>query len=228
MKNLIKLTNYGLVFLVSIGFLISCDSAEAENDTASQQEMEQAQMEQQAPAQAEAAVDILPVEETVSGETLRMIGDKVNMRSEPTLKGEILEQLSINEVFEIKGKTSEISTIQKLTDYWYEIEKDGQKGWVFGALTTETLNEKENADKASEMLEIWGNKVNVRTKPSLKGDIVMQLNDGQVAKIIKQTEDFETIGYDTDFWYQIEINGKRGWVFGWFTSRQLVYEGCSG
>lgn len=221
-----KLMTYGFVLFLPVGFLISCNSAEAENDTEqNQEEVEQ----QQEPMQAEAElVDILPVEQTVSGETLRMIGDKVNMRSEPTLKGEILVQLRINEVFDIKGKTSETSTIQKLTDYWYQIEKDGQKGWIFGALTTETLNEKEGTDREAETLEIWGNKVNIRTKPSLKGDVIMQLNEGQVAKIIKQTEAFETIGYDTDYWYQIEIDGKRGWVFGWFTSRQLVYEGCSG
>ena len=56
----------------------------------------------------------------------------------------------------------------------------------------------------------------------------MQLNHGQVADVKKQTEDYETIGYDTDYWYQIEVNGKRGWIFGTFTSRQLVFEGCSG
>jgi uncharacterized protein YgiM (DUF1202 family) len=167
-------------------------------------------------------------EEFIEEETLRMIGDKVNLRSEPSTKSEIIEQLRINETFDIKEKTAELETLQSQTDYWYKIEKNGNIGWVFGALTTKTLNEKENVEDEFSTLTIWGSKVNVRTKPSIKGDIIMQVNDGQIVDFKKQSEEYETIGYETDYWYHIEVEGKRGWVFGTFTSRRLVIEGCSG
>ena len=227
MKNVMKLSAKAFIILLFVSFLVSCDSAEAEKDT--QQEQEQEEQIQQSTEKVLAFASVGEVKNAVAGETLRMIGDKVNMRSEPSLDGEILAQLRINEVFEIKGKTDATETIQTQTDYWYQIEKDGKDGWIFGALITETLNEKENADEAeAATLEIWGDKVNIRSKPSLKGDVIMQLNNGEVVYVKKQTEEYETINYDTDCWYQIEVDGKRGWVFGTFTSRQLVYEGCSG
>jgi SH3-like domain-containing protein len=160
--------------------------------------------------------------------TLRLIGDKVNVRSKPSIKSDVVLQLKINEVLDIKGKTKETTTIQNQTDYWYQIEKNGKQGWVFGALTTETLNEKVDAEDGSSTIEILGDKVNVRSKPSTKGEVIMQLNYGQVATVKKQSSNYETIGYQTDYWYQIEINGKRGWVFGALTSLQLITEGCSG
>jgi SH3-like domain-containing protein len=230
-KNSIKIGTKAFFILLFISFLASCSSTETQQEQQEQsqtQEQQEQQEQQVQQVQQESQVQITEMKETVTGQTLRIIGDKVNVRIKPSIKGEILTQLRINEVFDIKGKTDNTTIIQTQTDYWYQIEKDGQKGWVFGALTTETLNEKENADDNNSILTIWGTKVNMRTKPSTKGEVIMQLNHGQVADVKKQTEDYETIGYDTDYWYQIEVNGKRGWIFGTFTSRQLVFEGCSG
>ena len=218
MKNQIKFIILGFVILLFTSILVSCNDADADSETQQNQEEQTSYQKENAEEEQNA----------FAGQNLRIIGNKVNVRSEPSIKADIVTQLMINEEFEIEGKTDDTETISEQTDYWYKIEKNGQKGWVFGALTSETLNEKTNFDSDDATLEILGDKVNVRSEPSIKGKVLFQLKMNEVVEVKKQSENYETVGEQTDYWYQIEKDGKRGWVFGSFTSRMLIYEGCSG
>ncbi len=74
----------------------------------------------------------------------------------------------------------------------------------------------------SNGLTIEGEKVNVRSKPSTSGKVVQQVNEGESYEKEGMSNFFETIGKQTDFWYQLDLgNGKNGWVFGAFTNLKL-------
>ncbi|MFK7950713.1 MAG: SH3 domain-containing protein [Saprospiraceae bacterium] len=71
-------------------------------------------------------------------------------------------------------------------------------------------------------LVIQGDKVNLRDKPTtLDSKVVGQVNSGETFVIKSSSDDFETIGKQVDYWYEIEKDGKSAWVFGAFTSRDL-------
>jgi len=57
--------------------------------------------------------------------------------------------------------------------------------------------------------------INVRDRASTKGAIVKVLEADEVMDVVARTTDTETIGSDTDFWYEIS-SPARGWVFGAF------------
>jgi hypothetical protein len=57
--------------------------------------------------------------------------------------------------------------------------------------------------------------INVRDKPSTKGAVVKVLEVDALMDVVSRTADTETIGSDTDYWYEIS-SPARGWVFGAF------------
>ncbi len=92
---------------------------------------------------------------------------------------------------------------------------------------TETDNDKKNTPtqnvktgeentKAEQFLTIEGKEIWVRNAPTT-GEVVMKLNDGDKCKVLQKGEQ-QTIKGNADFWYEIEFNGKTGWVFGSQTS----------
>jgi hypothetical protein len=84
------------------------------------------------------------------------------------------------------------------------------------------LQIKENKTEQSEktFLIINGDGIWVRDEPST-GEVVMKLNKGDKCLVLQKGKK-ETINGKTDFWYEIEFDGKQGWVFGSQTSLQMV------
>jgi len=68
-----------------------------------------------------------------------------------------------------------------------------------------------NPDKRTHLI-IQGKDIWVRDAPAT-GEVVMKLNDGDKCRILGKTG-FEIIRGMADWWYQIEFEGKIGWVFG--------------
>ncbi len=66
-------------------------------------------------------------------------------------------------------------------------------------------------------LTIKGNKVNIRSYPSLQSGVTMQLNTGDVCEILEKGN-LENINGIADYWYKINFNSKIGWVYGNFTN----------
>jgi|GEM_PF-1523516 len=84
-------------------------------------------------------------------------------------------------------------------------------------LTKQGESKTEQLTADAKALTIEGTNVNIRTTPSTKGAIVVQLNSGAICEIIEKGN-METIKGSADYWYKIRNNGKEGWVFGSFTS----------
>jgi uncharacterized protein YgiM (DUF1202 family) len=54
----------------------------------------------------------------------------------------------------------------------------------------------------------------IRVKPTVDAEMLSSTGMGAVVRIISQTENKELVGQEKDYWYQIEDQGIRGWVFG--------------
>jgi uncharacterized protein YgiM (DUF1202 family) len=60
-------------------------------------------------------------------------GSKVNIRSEPGLKGRVLRQAYPNEMVYIQKKSESKDKIGEDSDYWYEIATSlREQGWIYG------------------------------------------------------------------------------------------------
>ncbi len=66
-------------------------------------------------------------------------------------------------------------------------------------------------------LIIKGSKVNIRSNPSVLGNVFMQLNSGDICEIIEKGN-LENVNGISDYWYKIRFNGQIGWVYGNFTN----------
>ena len=59
--------------------------------------------------------------------------------------------------------------------------------------------------------------VRVRSAPNTTGAVLTQLNRGARVKVLDRTDEEETIGGQTNYWYQVRLADRReGWVFGAF------------
>ncbi|MFY0626133.1 MAG: hypothetical protein JXR07_07560 [Reichenbachiella sp.] len=73
-----------------------------------------------------------------------------------------------------------------------------------------------------EYLTINGTNIWVRSSPT-DGKVVMKLNEGDRCRVFGKKR-LEIIRGTADYWYEIEFQGKRGWVFGSQTSRKMEDE----
>jgi len=78
-----------------------------------------------------------------------------------------------------------------------------------------TINQKPST------LTIKGTKVNIRSFPSLRSNVLFQLNTGDVCYIAEKGN-LENINGATDYWFKVNFNGKIGWVFGTFSSLSTI------
>jgi len=68
---------------------------------------------------------------------LMITANKLNVRSEPDNTADnVIFQLDEGDICEILQRGEAMVEIKESKDYWYQIEKDGQIGWVFGAYTS--------------------------------------------------------------------------------------------
>jgi len=56
----------------------------------------------------------------------------------------------------------------------------------------------------------------IRQEPLPRSEILAHLRRGTIMEVISKTETRETIDEATDYWYQVNYEGLRGWVFGSF------------
>lgn len=84
---------------------------------------------------------------------------------------------------------------------------------LFCAITT--------AFSQSKSLTITEDLVNLRQEPSTDSQLVEQLPRGKKCVRLKQSPFFETIGNQTDFWYEVIADEQHGWVFGAQTDIRL-------
>lgn len=101
---------------------------------------------------------------------------------------------------------------------------DSYKNSVFYSMALEMIDAMGEAasELAEDELMITGNNVNVRSEASTDGsEVLFQLFDGDVVKIVQKGEMAEISG-NLDYWYKVLTQeGDQGWVFGQFTSKAL-------
>lgn len=73
----------------------------------------------------------------------------------------------------------------------------------------------------SESLDILEDQANIRQEASTDAPIVLQVKRGKRCAVLSRSGFFETVGNQTDFWYEVQADGKKGWVFGGQTSKKL-------
>lgn len=126
------------------------------------------------------------------------------------------------------NKSDQVKVIAKTTPYfitglgsypWYKIEHKGQSGFVYGAFVDcSKCNFKtgNNSTGGGGKVEgtIIGDQVNIRDCPNTNCKVVFQLNIGEKC-IVKNVKQNNTDKYP---WYEIEYNGKSGFIFGQYFS----------
>ena len=69
-------------------------------------------------------------------------------------------------------------------------------------------------EKKKGPVYIFGDKVNIRTRPSLNGKVSFTLKIGDKVQIISKTKVMTRIGNTQDFWYKIKSSNKTGFIWG--------------
>jgi hypothetical protein len=76
----------------------------------------------------------------------------LRLREKAALDSEALTGLTKGSVVEIISATDKKETIDKLTSYWYRIDIDGIRGWVFGAYI-DIFTSKPDAEKRADEIK---------------------------------------------------------------------------
>jgi hypothetical protein len=76
----------------------------------------------------------------------------LRVRAEPSNKSEVLSHIRIGVVVEIIGRSDTEETLENEVAYWYRINYDGLKGWVFGSYL-EIFDSRSLAEKYAEKLQ---------------------------------------------------------------------------
>ena len=61
-----------------------------------------------------------------------VISPLLRVRQEPSSRSEVLQHIRMGVVVEVIARSDREDEIEGQTDYWYRINYEGLKGWVFG------------------------------------------------------------------------------------------------
>jgi hypothetical protein len=78
-------------------------------------------------------------------------GNYLRLREKSSLDSGALTGLTKGSVVELLATTDKTDTIDKLTSYWYRVEIDGIRGWVFGAYLDVFPTKADAEKRASEI-----------------------------------------------------------------------------
>ena len=76
----------------------------------------------------------------------------LRVRSEPSSKSEVLSHIRTGVVVEVIGRSDSEDVVENDVGYWYRINYDGLKGWVFGSYL-EIFDSRSHAEKYAESLQ---------------------------------------------------------------------------
>ena len=81
----------------------------------------------------------------------------IKLRMEPTEESKIVYYLPIGAIIKVLKKDSELSSFDNEKNYWYNIDYEGETGWIFGSFI-EVFNTYEEALKRSEEIVLGDKK----------------------------------------------------------------------
>ncbi|MGD0710212.1 MAG: SH3 domain-containing protein [Bacteroidales bacterium] len=151
-----------------------------------------------------------------------------------TLDGQILKPVDSNDSpvslvedgkLLFKGSVYTKGEGNSSSDYARETKKSPKSKTSSSAATSKNNTDEESntssvtssAPAATELTIICDHTINLFNWPSNSANIIQGLANGQVCKLIKKGKQ-ETLGGKTDYWYEVNADGSKGWVFGAYTS----------
>ena len=146
----------------------------------------------------------MPDLETGEPRTATVIASKLNVRSEPSIFGEILLQIERGETYPVIAQNS--------AGTWIQLNVNGILGWVnttytddFNFINVPVVDETvvNVVDNNSAILSTTAN-VNMRRGPGLEYDIIRIIPENTVVNIEARTIDSD--------WWQVSYLGNLGWV----------------
>jgi Bacterial SH3 domain len=76
---------------------------------------------------------------------------------------------------------------------------------------------KENVEQESQSFGvITVNRLRMRSDNDIHSKTIMYLDKGEIVTVLKKNGEKVKVGEVEDYWYQIEYNGTKGWIFGYF------------
>ncbi|MBB5021782.1 SH3 domain-containing protein [Desulfurispira natronophila] len=117
---------------------------------------------------------------------ISVVGDRVNLRAEPSTNADILWTLGRYFPLQVERKQGN----------WYRVEDfEGDRGWIHNSV----------ANTSNRGVIVVRNNVNVRSGPSTYHDILFRTTYGVAFRIVKQERN----------WYEVEHpEGHKGWIRG--------------
>ena len=132
--------------------------------------------------------------------------NSLNVRSEPSLNGNIVGKLQKDDTIKIISESND----------WIEITHNGQSGWISSQYiqdnnSEEIVNTSNTETITSGKLTILHNGTNIRKRPNTQSTILDRANQGDT---------FETISFEND-WYQIKLENEQiGYVASWLVATE--------
>ena len=74
----------------------------------------------------------------------------LRIREEPSKNSKVVHHIRKSSIIEILSKTDKKEIIEELESYWYRINFDGLRGWIFGGYL-DMFDSKEEAEKAVDV-----------------------------------------------------------------------------
>ena len=157
-------------------------------------------------ATLEPAATVTPTtvdEEVVLKGFVTVHGD-MNVRAGPGTEYAVVGGATLGQEFPVTGKNAEGD--------WWQIDLEGQAGWIFAPYVTAVDTEEapvvaadETAMMEKEAILTVSGDMNVRAGPSTDSAVIGPATYGQEYSITGQSEDRE--------WWRIDYNGQTGWIF---------------
>lgn len=161
---------------------------------------------------------LLP-EQGYSQEAAIVRGSNVNVRVGAGTQHGVVFQMNTGDRCRLLGFENEEEIVGYGYNYWYQIEFQGQIGYIYGAFLdfifdNAQVNQRQYA--RGTMQTITANQVNVRDCASLECNKLFQLNRSDVVEVVARSNPYFIQGLGAYPWYKIQYQGQSAYVFGAF------------
>ncbi len=160
--------------------------------------------------------------ETTSNKKITIVGNKVNLREEPNTQKNVIRQFNEGQAVTLLEKGQQ-ETIKECTDFWYKVQSENQIGWVFGKFTSESISTDCKTSGLLYVIPENKNPVILYKKPDIQSNVIKKYMGNTKLRFVNKG-DVQYIKGCKDYWYQIDQNGTKGWIFGHFTSLSISDE----
>ena len=129
-----------------------------------------------------------------------------NIRAEADVESRIVGFAKKNTICAYQGKCS---TDSRTVD-WYKVRVDGVEGWISSryAALEPTTADVDVENPTDQVVEVTGEKVNLRVEPDLNGSILDILSAGDTLSYLNDTAtDSRGVA-----WYYVRADGGAGWI----------------